>query len=213
MKDEEEKPIDRMFDELRAKGLVAAKTKLKRKPADWWYDFGGAKGVIYYNERYSSREDNLLRLALLHEQNHLMNEKTWTRSTIFCVVCFVVVAPPMFRLLGTLATVLFPVVLLALWLESLWMFRAASRADESKADLHAAKALIENFEVMRPSVIAVSLFKTLRDRPRDRTILTNRLRQFFYEARHPTDEERIKAIQEYEESLGKGDDVHGNAVH
>jgi Zn-dependent protease with chaperone function len=211
--DGEQKPIDRVFAELKARRLVAAKTKLKRKPADWWYDFAGAKRVIYYNERYSSLKDNPLRLALSHEQYHLVNRKTLTRLRAFYVACFVIVALPISRYLGTLALVLMPVVLAALWPASLWVFGAAIRADETKADLHAAKTLIGIFEIEKPSVTAVSLFKTLRERPRDRTRLTYRIRQFFYEGLHPADEERIKAIQEYEESIAKRADADGNTLH
>lgn len=36
---EEKNAIDRVFAELKAKGLVAAKRKLKRKKAAWSHDF------------------------------------------------------------------------------------------------------------------------------------------------------------------------------
>jgi len=50
-------------------------------------------------------------------------------------------------------------------------------------------------------VVAMFLFKTLRETPRNRTALTYRVRRFFYTGLHPTDEERVKTIQEFEESF------------
>jgi len=203
--DEEQKPIDRVFAELKAKGLVAAKRKLVCKKPDWWCDFAAdrTRPVIYYNERHSSLPEDPLRFALLHEEYHTFNKKNWTRLSAFYSVCFVIVALAILRSLGILGVILIPVVLIALWPASSWVFKTAIRADETKADLHAAKTLIEEFEIEEPSVVATSIFKTIRARPRNRRSLTYWVMRFLTAGLHPTDDERIKAIQKYEESLVK----------
>jgi len=198
----EQKPIDRVFAELKAKGVVAAETELKREEADWWLDFAAYwnSQVIGYNEKHSFMEDNLLEFAFSHEQFHLVNSKNWTRLSILRAGGIMIVFLSMIGFLDILGLVLLPFALIALWFATLWMFGPALRADETDADLHAARALIEKFKIEKPSVVATSLFKILRESNWDRTELIYRARRFIYAGLHPRDDDRVDAIKEFEES-------------
>jgi Zn-dependent protease with chaperone function len=206
--EEDQKAIHRVLVVLKAKGVIAEETVLKSMKTDWWLDFGADRitPVIYYNERYSSLEESLLRFALSHEQYHLMNTKNWVRLSAAYAACSVAAFLSMVEFLDILGLALIPVVLVLLWFVLLRMFGTALRTDETKADLHAARTLIEKFETDKPSVVAMSLFKTLRETPRNRTALTYRVRRFFYTGLHPTDEERVRAIKSLEESTVRSSD-------
>lgn len=201
-----QKPIDHVFSELKAKGLIESTRKLRPKKADWKLDFGADRitNTICYNERHSHLEKNLLRFSLLHEEYHFLNRKNWTTLRLFYAMCVTVAVVSIRRCLdiSALGFLLVVIVIMALALKVAFMvFRPRLRADETKADLHAARILIEEFGVERPSVVAQSLFKTLRETPRKRTMLMYHLRRLLVEDFHPSDTERVSAIQKFEDSL------------
>lgn len=216
---EEQKPIDHVFAEMKAKGLVASKRVLRRKKADWPLDFGSDRLThrIYYNERHSSLEDNLLRLALLHEERHLTSVKTpkvWSQMDAIGAVVFGILISTLMMMFGICVAAIIALPLLIVAMNaSQRLFRSALRGEETRADLGAAGTLINEFGIRKPSLVAASLFRALRARPRDRTSMTYRVKRLLAVDFHPSDGERVKSIQELEESLAKGDDAHGNAIH
>ena len=219
--DGEQKPIDRVFAELKAKGLVAARRKLAPKKAKWSGNFKA--GIfrprnIYYNERYSSLDDNLLRFALLHEEGHHTSKQTWKLLVGFVVAGFAFLI--YFYLVGWYSghpdanSLNFATVVMAfLSLMSLRAFETPLQEDETRADLHAARTLIEKVGVENPSVVAMSLLRSLEDMQPDKTSLSYRLKHFIGGGIHPSDMKRVKAIQELEESMVIEADSDGDPGH
>lgn len=212
-------PIDLVFAELKAGGLVAPKRSLTRKRASWALDFGSdlVRCRINYNVMHADMDANLLRAALLHEEGHLTSAgttKVWSKISLMGAIVFSVLVSASFASLGVYVTALLMVPLFFGTLNfSERMFRAARCREETKADLHAARVLITEFAIDKPSVVFGTLFRALRARPRDRTLVIHRVKKLLKVESHPSDEERIKAIQELEESLAKGVGVYGDGLH
>jgi len=214
-------PIDRVFAELMAKGLISSRRRLRRKKATWSHTFKA--GIlrpknIYYNEMYSSLADDLLGFALLHEEGHHTTKQNWKILVGFIVAGFG--ALTYFYLLGWYlghpsgdALNFACVVMFFLSLLSLRAFETPLQEDETRSDLHSARTMVEKLGIQKPSIAATALFKILDERKRDRTSLSYRTMRFIGGGIHPPDTERIKAIRELEESIAEGADEDGNALH
>jgi len=215
-----QKPIDRAFAELRTKGFIAAKRKLVRKKTTWRHDFKAGilrRWNIYYNEMHSSLKDDLLRFVLLHEEGHFASKQNSTILLGFIIAGFVGLA--YFYLVSRFqghpngdALILDSVVMAFLSLMSLRAFETPLQEDETRADLHAARVMIEKLGVEKPSVVAESLFEIQDKREHDKTSLSYQVMWFIGGGIHPPTRERIRAIRELEESLAKGADADGDAV-
>ncbi len=213
MTDKNQNPIGCVFEELKSKGHIAKNRKLVSRKAKWPLDFASdwVRPRIYYNELHSCLEDNLLRIALLHEEGHLTAPyaaKIWSRMSIVGALIFAVAIAILFVCLETYLVILLmvPTFIMSLNL-SQRLFRTALGKEETRADMHAARILFTESGITRPSFVAACLFEILRNRPRDRTSGRYRLKKFLSVEFHPSDKERIKAILVLEESLVKVDGV------
>ncbi len=210
-----ESPIELILGDLKARGLVDEKRKLTPKKGKWSGNFKA--GIlnwwsIYYNEKFSALDDNVLRFALLHEENHKTTSQNWKILTGFIVASYALLIYVYLCLKGpghtdTVALNLAGVVMFIVSLMSFRAFETPLQEDETRADLHAAKTLIEKFSVEKPSAVATSLFKIIDELQGNNDSLPHRILRFFLGGIHPLDEERVKAIQELEELLAKGDGV------
>jgi len=165
---------------------------------------------------HSNLDETLVKLPLLHEEHHLTSKKTsrvWSEMNACGSFVFVILMLLSLQYLGAFVTACLAAPFLIISINgSQRMFRKALGMEETNADLGAAKALIENYGVRRPSMVAASLFRTLRARPRDRTSLAYRVRRLLTVDFHPSDNKRVKAIQELEESIAKGADEAGDTI-
>jgi Zn-dependent protease with chaperone function len=89
---------------------------------------------------------------------------------------------------------------------SLRAFETPLQEDETRADLHSARILIEKLSVNRPSIVAAALFKKLDEDSTNRTSMLHRILHFLFGGVHPSDKERIRAIRELEQSNHEGVD-------
>lgn len=215
-KGEQRKPIDRVFCEMKAKGLVAEKRRLVEKSAKWDGNFKAGIlhwNTVYYNVKYSSLDDDLLRFTLLHEENHKTSSQNWKLLFGFITAGFVALActhlyeeQPNQAALNLACVVMFFLAMM-----SVRAFQTPLREDETRADLHAARVMIERLGVRNPSAAAASLFTTIDKEQVHHKSLPYRALRFILGGVHPPDKERIRAIRELEESLVKGVDTETTA--
>ena len=190
-----------VFEELKRPplNLLPKERKLRESGIDNFKSGVLFRRTIFFDPKYRHLPVNDLRYALLHEEGHKKKKKYTTlvlEIDVFVILLssFLISYSPINQKIQLAITYGLLPVYIFLLLSSLRIFGGAIQKDEYFADKYSAMILKQSFGVRRPSLIVESTLSKITS-SRNKDALSYRLGVLFFGGLHPSDEERVGAIE------------------
>jgi Zn-dependent protease with chaperone function len=197
----EPEKIKLIFEELKSKGLISSKRKIK--PSRIVPNFKSGLvfyNTIIYNPKLSPMQENNIRFCLLHEEGHKVKHQYGTPG----IILFLILAsiPVFFNFLlsgnNPILTLSIEIYSLMFILISVKIFSESLRGDEFESDLFASTILRDSYGIKNPSGILYNtlteIFSILKPKYSEKVSISERIIIGLL-SYHPSIEDRVKNIR------------------
>jgi len=183
--------IEKIFEELKSKGLINEKINLISKKSVMPFKTTITNKILY-DPSFVGISPDSIRFILLHEAGHARKVIQIGYLALFISLLLYLIGYLVISKITTFSWYFVVIICLFLFFIVFRMFIPLLKKDEIEADSFAAKKILEGYNNKKPSLIIKQVFKELRKKKFKSNILRTLLMPISYLIEyHPTNKERI----------------------